>query len=77
MAVQMVIGNTYAISLSLFTTATTMPATIVTQFQEATSTLHQSALIELALILMVVTLLLNAVARLLVWRMGAASRVHS
>jgi phosphate transport system permease protein len=69
MAVQLVIGNTQAINISVFNTGTTMPATIVTQFLEATSKLQTSALIEIALILMLVTLALNAVARLLVWRM--------
>jgi phosphate transport system permease protein len=69
MAVQLVIGNTQKISPSLFNTGTTMPATIVTQFQEATGSLYQSALIEIALILMVITLALNASARLLVWRL--------
>src|SRR5205823_885699 len=67
MAVQMVIGNTQTISLSLFNFGTTMPATIVNQFTEATSDLHRSALIEIALILMVITVVLNATARLLVW----------
>jgi phosphate transport system permease protein len=70
MAVQMVIGNNLQpTGLSLLNTGMTMPSLIVTQFQEATTAIHQSALIELALILMVVTLLLNTVARLLVWRM--------
>jgi phosphate transport system permease protein len=72
MAVQLVIGNTQAINLSVFNTGTTMPATIVTQFLEATSNLQTSALIEIALILMIVTLVLNAIARLLVWRLTQA-----
>jgi phosphate transport system permease protein len=72
MAVQLVIGNTQAINLSVFNTGTTMPATIVTQFLEATSNLQTSALIQIALILMIVTLTLNAFARLLVWRMTRA-----
>jgi phosphate transport system permease protein len=77
MAVQMVIGNNLQPGgLSLFNTGTTMPALIVTQFQEATTFIHQSALIELALILMIVTLLLNAVARLLVWRMTQGQMVR-
>lgn len=70
MAVQMVIGNTQSFNLSLFNFGTTMPATIVNQFTEATSDLHRSALIELALILMIVTVVLNAIARLLVWRVA-------
>lgn len=68
MAVQMVIGNTLSFNVSLFTTGTTMPATIVNQFAEASTPLYRSALIELALILLIVTILLNALARLLVVR---------
>ena len=67
MAVQMVIGNQQSISPSLFGLSTTMPATIVNQFTEATGSLYRSSLIEIALILMAVTVLLNAAARLLVW----------
>jgi phosphate transport system permease protein len=68
MAVQMVIGNTQSFNVSLFNFGTTMPATIVNQFTEATGNTYLSALIELGLILMVVTIILNAIARLLVWR---------
>jgi phosphate transport system permease protein len=67
MAVQMVIGNTQAIGLSLFNLGTTIPAAIVNQFTEATGVQYRSALIEMALILMVITVALNAAARLLVW----------
>lgn len=70
MAVQMVIGNTLQFSFSLFNPGTTMPATIVNQFAEASTPLYRSALIELALTLMVVTILLNAIARLLVFRVA-------
>jgi phosphate transport system permease protein len=67
MAVQMVIGNTQNVSLSLFNLATTMPATIVNQFTEASGQLYLSALVEMALLLMAVAVVLNAVARVLVW----------
>lgn len=70
MAVQMVIGNTYSIGISLFSLGTTMPATIVNQFTEATGPLYRSALLEIGLILLAVTVLLNAAARLLVWKVG-------
>jgi phosphate transport system permease protein len=70
MAVQMVIGNTQRISLSLFNFGTTIPAAIVNQFTEATGDLYRSALIEMALILMAITIVLNIVARLLVWRVA-------
>lgn len=77
MAVQMVIGNNLStFSISVFNTGTTMPATIVNQFAEAAGT-QRSALIELALILMLVTIALNAVARLLVARTASrATRGH-
>jgi phosphate transport system permease protein len=68
MAVQMVIGNTQTFNLSIFNFGTTLPATIVNQFTEATGDTYRSALIELAFILMVVAIILNAIARLLVWR---------
>lgn len=70
MAVQMVIGNTQKLSLSLFNFGTTIPATIVNQFTEATGDLYRSALIEMALVLMLLTIALNAIARLLVWRVS-------
>ncbi|HZS93810.1 MAG TPA: phosphate ABC transporter permease subunit PstC [Chloroflexota bacterium] len=76
MAVQMVIGSSsHSITWSLFNPATTMPATIVNQFSEATGVLYRSALFEIALILMIITLGLNGLARILVWsvqRRGAA-----
>jgi phosphate transport system permease protein len=67
MAVQMVIGNQHQISPSWFQGSTTMAASIVTQLREATGQLYISALLELALILMIITVLLNALARALVW----------
>lgn len=70
MAVQMVIGNTYTFGISLFSLGTTMPATIVNQFTEATGPLYRSALLEIGLTLLVVTVVLNAAARLLVWKVG-------
>ena len=44
-----------------------MPATIVNQFTEASGQLYLSALVEMALLLMAVAVVLNAVARVLVW----------
>jgi phosphate transport system permease protein len=70
MAVQMVIGNQPQVTASLFQAGTTMAATIVNELTEATTDIHRSALIELGLILMLVTLALNAFARLLVWRVA-------
>ncbi|MEJ5351078.1 MAG: phosphate ABC transporter permease subunit PstC [Melioribacteraceae bacterium] len=67
MAVTMVIGNRPIISLSLFDPGYTMASIIANEFTEATSELYLSALIELALILFIITIIINASARLLVW----------
>jgi len=67
MAVTMVIGNTPQISLSLLAPAYTMPSVIANEFAEASSKLHSAALMEVGLILLVVTLIINALARLLLW----------
>jgi phosphate transport system permease protein len=63
----MVIGNAPNISLSLLSPAYTMPSVIANEFAETTSKLHASALMEIGLILMVVTLIVNAMARLMIW----------
>ncbi|APV44938.1 phosphate transport system permease protein [Dehalogenimonas formicexedens] len=68
MAVTMVIGNADNISLSLFSSATTIASKIASQFGEA-SGLGLSSLIELALILLAVSLIVNVIARLLVWKL--------
>ncbi|MBI2857043.1 MAG: phosphate ABC transporter permease subunit PstC [Chloroflexi bacterium] len=68
MAVTMVIGNAYRISPSLFAPAHTMASQIASEFAEATSDLYISALVELGLVLLGITLLANVFARLLVWR---------
>jgi phosphate transport system permease protein len=67
MAVVMVIGNTVQISRSLLQPGYTMPALLANQFNEAQNDdVQRSALLEIALILFVVTLLVNAFARLLI-----------
>jgi phosphate transport system permease protein len=67
MAVTMVIGNRPKISASLFEPSYTIASIIANEFTEATSDLHLSALIEIGLILFLVTFIVNAFARLLVW----------
>jgi len=67
MAVTMVIGNRPEISLSLFDPGYSMASVIANEFAEATTETYTSALIEIALVLFVVTLVLNAIARLIVW----------
>lgn len=67
MAVTMVIGNTPQISMSLLAPAYTMPSVIANEFAETTSKLHASTLMEIGLILLGLTLLVNVLARLLIW----------
>ncbi len=74
MAVTMVIGNAPNISLSLLSPAYTMPSVIANEFAETTSKLHASALMEIGLILMVVTLVVNALARLLIWSVSRSAK---
>ena len=78
MAVAMVIGNSAEIHRSLLSTGHSMASVIANEFSEATSDLHRSALIEIGLALFVVTILVNALARLLVWAVtrGTPARVH-
>jgi len=68
MAVTMVIGNRAQISASLFQPSYTLAAVIANEFTEATADIYLSSLIELGLILFFVTFLVNAIARLMVWR---------
>ncbi len=70
MAVTMVVGNSTGGSLSLLRPGYTMSSIIANEFAEAVSPLHTQALIEVGLILFVITLLLNILARLLVWRVS-------
>jgi phosphate transport system permease protein len=70
MAVTMVIGNRPEISLSFFAPASTMASVIANEFSEATSALYVQVLVEVGLVLLAVTMLVNVLARLLVWRVG-------
>jgi phosphate transport system permease protein len=70
MAVTMVIGNRPEVALSLFAPGYTMASVIANEFTEATSDLYLAALIEIGLLLFVVTIVVNSLARLLVWSVG-------
>jgi phosphate transport system permease protein len=78
MAVTMVIGNTPEIGKSLLANGTSMSAVIANEYAEAFSDLHRSALTEIGLALFIVTIIVNALARLLVWAVtrGAPARAH-
>jgi phosphate transport system permease protein len=69
MAVTMVIGNSYTLSPSLFSPGSTIASKIASEFNEAADNMFISSLVELALVLFAVTLFVNVIARLLVWRM--------
>jgi phosphate transport system permease protein len=73
MAVTMVIGNRPEVALSLFAPGYTMASVLANEFTEATSDLYVSALVEVGLLLLVVTIAVNGLARLLVWSVGGAA----
>jgi phosphate transport system permease protein len=65
MAVTMVIGNTPQIVKSLFAPGYTLASVIANEFNEATGNLYPSALFEIGLVLLGVTVLVNIFAQLL------------
>ena len=75
MAVTMLIGNRPEISASLLAPGYTMASLIANEFSEATNDLHLSALMAVGVVLFIITLIVNAVARWLVWSV-ARSRVQ-
>jgi phosphate transport system permease protein len=77
MAVTMVIGNRHEVSASLFAPGYTMAAAIANEFSEAVGNLHLSALAYVAFLLFLVTVLVNAGARLLIWRVARGSAAGS
>ena len=77
MAVTMVIGNHPEIPHSLFAPGYTLASVIANEFSEATGDLYLSALMEIGLALFLVTIVVNAIARLMVWAVtrGAPARI--
>ena len=65
-AVTMVIGNNYQVPPSIFSPAYTLASIIANEFTEATGPLYPAALVELGLVLILVTLVVNIFALLLV-----------
>jgi phosphate transport system permease protein len=74
MAVVMVIGNIPNITANFFSPGYTLSSLIANEFGESTG-LQLSSIIEIALILFAVALLVNVVARLLLWRMSRGMEV--
>lgn len=74
MAVAMVIGNSSKISLSLFAPGATMSSVIANEYAEASAGLHLSSLCLVGLLLFLVTLIVNSMARLIVWKFSPTAR---
>lgn len=73
MAVTMLIGNRHELSASLFAPGYSMAAVIANEFAEAATDIHLSALTYVAFTLFVVTVVVNAAARLLIWQVSRKS----
>ena len=67
MAVTMIIGNNVTISPSLFSPGYTLASVIANEFSEATGNLYLSALMNIGLVLFLVSILVNILARVLIW----------
>lgn len=70
MAVTMLIGNRHELSASLFAPGYSMAAVIANEFAEAATDIHLASLTYVAFALFLVTVLVNAGARLLIWRVS-------
>jgi phosphate transport system permease protein len=64
MAVTFVIGNDHRLSASLFASSNTIASTLANEFTEAAEPAYLSALVELGLVLLVMTFLIQVAARL-------------
>jgi phosphate transport system permease protein len=73
----MVIGNRHEVSASLLQPGYTIAAAIANEFAEAVSDAHLSSLFLVASVLFLITVAVNAMARILVWRVARGSAVGS
>jgi phosphate transport system permease protein len=73
-AVTMVIGNTMQISASLFASGYTLPSVIANEFTEANGNLYLGSLFYLGVVLVLITIAVNVLARLLIWRFSGSGR---
>ena len=76
MAVTMVIGNTPQIKASLFASGYTLASVIANEFTEATGKVYLSSLVELGVVLFLITIIVNALARLLVIATSRKGTAH-
>jgi phosphate transport system permease protein len=78
MAVTMLIGNATQINLSPFAPGNSIASQIANQFSESKNDmLYESVLVQLALVLLLVTVVVNTLARVLLWRMGRTGKKAS
>jgi len=77
MAVTMVIGNRHEVSASLLQPGYTIAAAIANEFSEAVSDMHLAALFMVGAVLFLITIIVNTLARVLVWRVARGSAVGS
>ena len=70
MAVTMVIGNSNFIPTSIFSPSNTMASLIANEFTEAVQDIYLSSLIEIALLLFVVTTMINIIGRFIIENLG-------
>jgi phosphate transport system permease protein len=69
MAVTMVIGNSNFLPKTIFSPGNTMASVIANEFTEATGSVYLSSLIELALVLFIVTTIINILGKLVIRKM--------
>jgi phosphate transport system permease protein len=72
MAVTMVIGNSNNLTLNVLGPGNTMASLIANEFSEATSEVYLASLIEIALLLFIISTLINIAGKLIINRMGQA-----
>ncbi len=70
MAVTMVIGNSNFLPMSIFSPGNTMASAIANEFTEATGALYLASLVELALVLFIVTTVINILGKLIIRKMS-------
>lgn len=70
MAVTMVIGNSHFLPTSIFSPGNSMASVIANEFTEATETIYLSSLVQIALLLFVVTMIVNLIGKYIIGRMS-------
>jgi phosphate transport system permease protein len=75
MAVTMVVGNAHNLTLNVLSPGNTMASLIANEFSEATGAVYLASLIEIALLLFLVSTVINILGKLIVKRTSAS--VHA